>query len=69
MLTPYQSIWRNEITSVISMLNDYHADRYLILNLSERVWNYKKANHSVYAPYFHLCGLCCGTLIPLHLFR
>jgi hypothetical protein len=42
-----ESAWRNHIDQVSNMLNEYHHDNYMIYNLSERAYDYKKFHHRI----------------------
>ena len=42
-----ESTWRNNIDEVVAMLNTYHAENFMIWNLSELTYNYDKFQNCV----------------------
>jgi phosphatidylinositol-3,4,5-trisphosphate 3-phosphatase/dual-specificity protein phosphatase PTEN len=56
----FESIFRNHISDVARLLNEKHPNHYIIVNASNRAYDYDKFNHNVYAitwPNHYPCPL------------
>ena len=48
-----EATWRNHIEDVAGMLTKYHLQQFLIINLSEKAYNYSKFANQILECVFH----------------
>ena len=46
-----ESVWRNSLNDVCQFLLKKHADAFMVLNLTERNYDYEKLNNQVHHAY------------------
>ena len=66
----FEGMYRNRIEDVASLLDEYHKNHYLVVNLSEINYDYSKFHHNVidcgfpdhHPPQLHMLFLLCKAL-------